>query len=158
MEQVVHAMSIRAAITEDLSQVFALQEQWEAEDITYGYVAGNMVQLLAALAETFLLALEDDKILGYITASAHVSEGMAVIPADVTYLEIDDLYVIPTRRGQGIGKVLLDAVLARAAAAGIEYQLLYSSTKDIRRILSFYEESGFDSWYVQMYRKTVKHS
>lgn len=155
MEQIVHAVSIRPASTDDLPLVLALQEQWEAEEITYGYVAGDMAQLSTALADTFLLALEDNEIVGYIIAAAHVSEGMAVIPANALYLEIDDLYVIRTRRGQGIGKALLDAVLARAEAEGIEYQLLYSSTKDIRRILSFYEGSGFDSWYVQMYRKTA---
>jgi len=155
MERMSSEVTLRPASMEKLPQVLALQEQWAAEEITYGYVSGNMAQLLTALEDTFLLAVEDDRIVGYITASAHISEGTAVIPANACYLEIDDLYVIRPRRGQGIGKALLDAVLARAEAAGIEYQLLYSSTKDIRRILSFYEECGFSSWYVQMYRKTA---
>ncbi len=150
-------VSIRPATQNDFAQVIALQEQWAAEEITYGFVPGSIENLSAALGETFLIAETVEGILGFITASVHVSEGMAVIPSGVTYLEIDDLYVIPGRRGQGIGRSLVEAVFARAEEKGIEYQLVYSATKDIRRILAFYEECGFTSWYIQLYRTTGQH-
>ena len=147
-----HHPTIRSATPEDLAQVLALQQQWAAEEITYGFVAGSMEEIAASLTATFLLAVIAEEIVGYITASPHLSEGMAVIPPGVTYLEIDDLYVTPARRGQGIGHALVAAVLAKAEATGIDYQLVYSATKDIHRILAFYEESGFTSWYMQLYR------
>ncbi len=156
MEHESHPVSIRSATLNDLSQVLVLQEQWAAEGITYGFVPGSIEDLSAALCAIFLVAATEEGIVGFITASTHVSEGMAVIPQGVTYLEIGDVYVIPARRGLGIGRSLVEAVLARAEEQGIEYQLVYSATKDIRRMLAFYEGSGFTSWYIQLYRRAAQ--
>ena len=145
-------MIIRDAVSADVARVHALCAGWEDEAITYGMVTTPAETLEAQLGPYFLVAEADGEIVGYVTGSVHASDGLAVIPAGAEYLEIDELYVIPTRRSQDIGRRLLDTVLARAEAAGVDYQLVYSATKDIRRVLHFYEQSGFQSWCIQLYR------
>ncbi|MHB0935384.1 MAG: GNAT family N-acetyltransferase [Armatimonadota bacterium] len=144
---------VRDAVRDDMDVVHTLCAAWEGEEITYGLTATPVEALEAQLGPYFLVAEAEGEIVGYVTGSVHASEGMAVIPAGAAYLEIDELYVIPPRRSQGIGRELLDTVLARAEAAGLEYQLVYSATKDLRRVLHFYEQSGFQSWCIQLYRR-----
>ena len=146
-------MIIRDTVHADVARVHALCAAWEGEAITYGMVTTPAETLEAQLGPYFLVAEEGGEIVGYVTGSVHASDGMAVIPAGAAYLEIDEFYVIPERRSQGIGRRLLDTLLARAEAAGLEYQLVYSATKDLRRVLHFYEQSGFQSWCVQLFRR-----
>lgn len=146
-------MAIREATRDDIGRVHALCAAWEGEAITYGLVATPAETLEAQLGPYFLVAEEDGDIVGYVTGTVRTSDGMAVIPAGAAYLEVDELYVIPAQRSQGIGRVLLDTMLARAKAAGVEYQLVYSATKNLRRAMKFYEQSGFQSWCVQLFRK-----
>lgn len=145
---------IRPASTDDLHEMALLQHAWEHEQITHGQTATDLPHLQEQINEYALVAQTGNQLVGIVMASVHVSEGMAVIPAGERYLEIDDLYVMPEWRAQDIGHQLLDTVLARAEADGIHYQLVYTATKEIRRILRFYESCGFESWYVQMYRRS----
>ncbi|MHB9023666.1 MAG: GNAT family N-acetyltransferase [Armatimonadota bacterium] len=147
-------MKIRQATEDDLTGVSLLQQAWEQEQITYGLVAPDIACLRDQLSEFFLVAEVDGQLVGMVAASVHLSEGMAVIPAGERYLEIDDLYVRQSWRAQGIGRQLLDAALARADEQEIPYQLVYSATKDVQRIMRFYESCGFESWFVQMYRRS----
>lgn len=149
-------MVIHDAVPDDVPRVHALCAAWESEEITYGLAATPAETLDAQLGPYFLVAEEDGEIVGYVTGSVHTSDGMAVIPDGAAYLEVDELYVIPDRRSQGMGRMLLDTVLARAEAAGVEYQLVYSATKDLRRVMQFYEQSGFQSWCIQLFRRKDK--
>ncbi len=88
-----------------------------------------------------------------VSGTVRISEGLAVVPAGQSYLEVNDLYVCPGIRGRDIGSRLLEQVLATAKAAGVTKAMVYSATKDIHRILAFYEGHGFSSWCVQMYRE-----
>ncbi|HOF89834.1 MAG TPA: GNAT family N-acetyltransferase [Armatimonadota bacterium] len=148
--------TIRQATPDDFPGISLMQQTWEQEQITHGQTATDMAGLRDQLNEYFLVAELEGQLVGMVAASVHVSEGMAVIPAGERYLAINDLYVCSAWRAQGIGRRLLDAVLARAEAQGLQYQLVYSATKDLRRIMRFYESCGFESWYVQLYRRTPR--
>lgn len=109
-------------------------------------------QLGARLGPYFLVAEVDGQVVGFVSGSTHESDGAAVVPEGVVYLEVADLYVAaPSRRG-GIGGRLLDELLAVARREGVRKVLVYSATKDVRRVLTFYERQGFRPWYVQMFR------
>jgi len=151
-------MVIREATIADLDHIQVLSSAWEREDITYGMVATSREAYEALLGPFFLVAEDAGALVGFITGITHVSEGMAVIPAGVTYLEIDELHVISAHRSQGIGRALVETLLARAEEEGITHQLVYSATKDIRRVLHFYEQCGFQSWCIQLYRNTAEGS
>jgi GNAT superfamily N-acetyltransferase len=73
------------------------------------------------------------------------------MPDGQTYLEIDDLYVCPEFRAQGIGRRLLDKILREARARSIRKAFIYSSTKDLFRAMRFYESAGFQPWFARMF-------
>ena len=100
-----------------------------------------------------LVAEVDGAVVGYVTGTTSVSDGLAVVPEGEKYFEIVELYVDATMRGHRIGGRLLESALDNARRMGIRYALVYSATKDVQRILRFYEEHGFHSWFVQMYRR-----
>ena len=86
----------------------------------------------------YLLATVDDKPIGFI--SCH---GQILLHHCGLVYEIQEMYVLPEYRSRGVGKVLLDALLARIKDD--KYMLLEvcSSFKraDAHR---FYEANGFD--------------
>jgi ribosomal protein S18 acetylase RimI-like enzyme len=53
-----------------------------------------------------------------------------------------ELYVVPSRRGQGFGRELLTAVLDTSRAAGADYAFLVTSEED-RLAQRAYEAAGF---------------
>jgi ribosomal protein S18 acetylase RimI-like enzyme len=100
-----------------------------------------------------LIAEVNNKVIGFISGSIRSSEGTVIIPAGENYLEIDNLYISPEFRRQGVGSGLITQLIAQAKQQGIAYALLYSAAKDIHGILRFYERHDFQSWYVEMFRK-----
>jgi GNAT superfamily N-acetyltransferase len=142
---------LREVKPEDLATIHQLQKAWAAEGISYGYEAAPLDGLARQVGPYFLLAELEGAVVGFISATVRVSEGLAVVPVGLSYLEVDDLYVTPPCRGRGLGSKLLEAVLNDARAAGLKRCTVYSSTKDARRILDFYQGHGFKSWFVQMF-------
>ena len=55
---------------------------------------------------------------------------------------VQELYVVPERRGEGLGRALLEAALAAARVAGATHVDLNTSEDD-REAISLYESSGF---------------
>ncbi len=144
---------IRPAVESDVQLIHQLQQQWFQEGSVYGFVPESQEQIKAALNPYLLVAETNNKIVGFISGSIRRSEGMAVIPEGENYFEIDNLYILPEYRRQGIASGLVNKSLAQVREAGVAYALLYSAAKDIHRILRFYEQHNFQSWNVQMFRK-----
>ena len=117
-----------------------------------GFVAADAELLRYRVGEYFLVAEHAGRLVGFVCGSAHVSEGNAVFSAGERYLEVDDLYVSPEMRDQGIGGGLLDELLAQARQEGIQRFLVYSSSRDTDAILRFYRKHDFETWYVRMFR------
>lgn len=144
---------IRQAMETDLPSIIRLQQAWADEKNTHGYVPDDPDQIQNRLGGYFLVAESDDRILGFIAGSVHVNNNVTVIPMGSPYLEIDDLYVIPSFRGQGVGSQLVDHLLSHTKERGLDYASLYSAAKDTHASLRFYERHQFQGWYVQMFRK-----
>lgn len=119
----------------------------------YGFVPESPEQVEAAINSYLLVAEANNEIVGFISGSVHRSEGIAVLPEGESYLEINNLYILPEYRMRGIGGDLVDRCLAQAKEAGMAYAFLYSASKEIHSILRFYERHDFKSWAVQMFRK-----
>ena len=87
---------------------------------------------------TVLLARDD----------ARTAVGVAVLRlqpslwSDAQEAYLAELYVVPSRRGQGFGRELLDAVLATSRTAGADYAFLVTSEDD-RDAQRAYEAAGF---------------
>jgi N-acetylglutamate synthase-like GNAT family acetyltransferase len=144
---------IRQAAESDIQSISRLQYQWAEEGNVYGFVPESPEQVKAAFNSYLLVAETNNEIVGFISGLVSRSEGLAVIPEGESYLEIDNLYVLPEYRMRSIGGGLVDRCLAEAREAGVAYALLYSAAKDIPRIIRFYEQHDFHSWNVQMFRK-----
>jgi ribosomal protein S18 acetylase RimI-like enzyme len=143
---------IHRALAHDLQTVDSLQYRWETEEMTRGFKAVDAEALRSRVGPYFLVAEQAGRIVGFVCGSAHISEGNTVFSAGERYLEVDDLYVSPEMRNQGIGGRLLDELLAQAQREGIRRYLVYSSSRDTDAILRFYRRHGFETWYVQMFR------
>lgn len=137
---------------DDLRSIVQLSQLWADEGTTRGQEVGALAFFEARLGHYFWVAEDDSAIVGFICGSAKVSEGLAVIPKGEAYLEIEELYVHPSHRCEGLGSQLLDRLLAEAAASGVTRSLVYSATREWQRIVSFYERHGFKMWFVEMYR------
>jgi GNAT superfamily N-acetyltransferase len=138
----------------DIPAVIRLSEKWASEGITHGLAANSFADIEGRMGEYFLVAFHDQEIVGYIFGAVHVSEGLAVIPAEEKYLEIDEVYIQPEHRRSGIGHQLVDSILAEAKSNGVSKAIVYSATKQWQDMVRFYEKHDFKMWFVQMYRST----
>ena len=143
---------IRQAAEADIQIISRLQQQWFEEVSVYGFVPESREQIAAALGRFLLVAEACQEVVGFISGSIHISEGMAVMPEGESYLEIDNLYVSPECRRQGVGGSLITQLLAEAKEQGVSYALLYSAARDMRGVFRFYEQHDFRSWYIRMFR------
>lgn len=143
---------VRRCEETDLAAVAQLQAALAAEEALYGFEADSIDELRLRLGPLFLVACSASQLVGYVFGTILTSEGMAVIPAGTTYVSVDELYVDPGWRDQGLGSRLLDAILDVAAADGVSRSLVYSANRDLARVMRFYERSGFQSWCVLMFR------
>ncbi|WP_102711606.1 GNAT family N-acetyltransferase [Paenibacillus castaneae] len=55
-------------------------------------------------------------------------------------------------RGQGLGKRLIKELLSKAEENNVTRTLVGSSNKRWQQTASFYDQLGFNMWYVQMYK------
>jgi ribosomal protein S18 acetylase RimI-like enzyme len=145
-------VTVRKANETDLSYVAKLSEIWVSECITYGLGANTEELLRNNIGDYFWVAEINSEIVGYITGSVHESDGLAVIEQGEQYLEVDEVYVHPEYRSENIGHMMVDKLLEAAESNGITRSIVYSATKQWRKIIGFYEKHGFKMWFVQMYR------
>ena len=141
---------IRRAGPNDISTLHRLQVEWAEEHTAYGFVPMHEDGIRAALGPYCLVAEQDGEIVGFVSGTARISRDMTIMPDGDAYIEIDDICVVPRLRGRRIGSRLLERILAAARANGITKAMVYSSAKDIRPVMRFYEQHGFKSWFVQM--------
>ena len=147
------AVTIRPCREEDLGLVAHFTAEWEAEHLTTGYRAEDAADLRVRLGPYLLLALWGEEVVGFVVASLHEAAPgeMSIFATGGCYLEIDELYVLPAYREQAIGTTLMQAVMQAARRHGIEHFSAYSSTKRWRSITAFYEQLGFQMWFVRMF-------
>jgi ribosomal protein S18 acetylase RimI-like enzyme len=130
---------IRRATAEDAEHVGRLLDEFnsEYEDHTPGAaaLAGHARSLLEAGEITVLLAGDGPD--GFSLLRFHRS-----IYNGEPDAYVQELYVVPGRRGQGVGRALLEASMTAAREAGATHIELTTSEDDTEA-LSLYESSGF---------------
>lgn len=141
---------IQSVDADAVLEVHRLQQLWCQERITWGYVPDSVDNLATQIGPFFLLAMAAGEAVGYVLGKTIASDSMAALDSGKPCLEIIDLYVVPERRTQGIGGLLLHAVLQSAAKQGISQCKLFCGTKDVRRVMSFYQRHGFEPVAVEM--------
>lgn len=135
-----------------LEKLIAMSEVWEAENSTYGYRKNDRSDIEE---NRIFLAERDGEILGYLFGNEEKSERASSIMTDGTpYFEIEELYVVPSHRSEGVGRALFQNAEQTVKAAGIEFIMLSTATKNYKSILHFYiDELGMDFWSARLFKK-----
>lgn len=137
---------------EVLEQLIAFSADWEAEKSCHGYrrngrssIEGNRV----------FLAEQDGSIVAYLFGrNGKAANSSAVVPDETPYFEVEELYVVPEKRSQGIGGALFRFVEDKLREEAVPYMMLGTATKDHRAILHFYiDEMGMDFWSARLFKK-----
>lgn len=132
----------KAELTEKtVDRLIELSGIWEAEDCTNGLVKNTKEDIM----EPVFAAYDGDLIVGYAFGHFYSPEKKTgyLTPGDKCFY-LDELYVLPEYRSQGIGRRLFDAVTEEAKKQA-DYLSLAASTKDYKKVLKFYVEfAGMD--------------
>lgn len=135
------------------AQLIALSQVWMEENCSYGMVKNEESDLREPLA----VALDGGRIVGYIFGhfyeqNANTSWSKAGCPC----FSVDELFVLPEYRGQGIGKALY-RMLEDLVNGSCEYITLSTSTKNYQSIFKLYiEELGMCFHSAFLFKETEK--
>jgi ribosomal protein S18 acetylase RimI-like enzyme len=146
---------IRACTQEDIDAVLALEREWEQEGIAHVFVPNSPEYFFSNLNEfpaLFWVAALDHRVVGYINGTVQTGAPETVIPADEKYVVIEDLYVTSEFRHARIGGRLLERLMDSARHHGIQRFVVGSNSRQMGKILTFYQSYGFTLWQVQLYQ------
>ena len=137
-----------------LETLIAMSMDWEAEMSTFGYrvnerddIEGNRV----------FLAEEAGEVIGYLFGAPFESRNMkAVMPEGSRCFEVEELYVVPCHRSEGIGKSLF-SFAEEAVRDTADNMVLSTATKNWRAILHFYlEELDMEFWSARLFKRIAE--
>ena len=140
------------ALTEEvLNELIRMSEDWEKENSCHGYrkneksdIDGNRI----------FLAYDGDAVIGYLFGYAEKSkESSSIMPDGTPCFEIEELYVCPEYRSQGIGRKLFDYV-ENTVRGEVDYLMLSTATKNWKAILHFYlDELDMNFWNARLFKR-----
>lgn len=134
-----------------LAKLIRFSEDWTAENSCYGYRPNDQSDIEG---NRIFIAEEDGEAVGYLFGKVYKSEQMkSIMPEGTPYFEVEELYVVPKKRSQGIGEKLFrfveDAVKNEA-----EYMILSTATKNWKAIFHFYlDELDMTFWNARLFKK-----
>ena len=132
----------KAELTDALAaRLIELSELWAAEGCTHGLIPNGPEDL----KEPLWIALDGETVIGYAFGHFYTAENRtSYIEPGSRCFDLDELYVLRSRRSEGIGRALYEAMREEVRGEA-DYVTLVTATKDWRRILRFYtEEVGMD--------------
>jgi len=134
-----------------VEELIALSAEWETENISYGYRKNTYDDLKG---NRVFIAEESGEMIGYLFGKLEKAEKAgAVMPDGTVYFEVEELYVKPAYRSQGVGSALFRFAEAQVRSEA-EYLMLGTATKDFRAILHFYiDELGMEFWSARLFKK-----
>ncbi len=134
-----------------LSQLIRFSEDWAAENSCYGYRANDRSDIEG---NRIFFVSENGKVVGYLFGRVYKSENMqAIMPKSTPYFEVEELYVVPEMRSQGIGQELFKYVELEVKNEA-EYMVLSTATKNWKAIFHFYiDELDMQFWSARLFKK-----
>ena len=143
----------KAILTDDIvSQLIDLSGKWVEEDCSFGMVQNSKEDL----HEPLYIALDGSKVVGYIFGRYYVTEKKtSYIEIGAPCFEVDELYVLPEYRDQGIGTQLF-SLIENEVKKEVEYITLSTSTKDYQKTLKFYVKNNEMTYHSAFLIKSTK--
>lgn len=138
-------------LEEEIAQLIQLSIDWEKEEVTGGLRSNTKDDLHLPM----YLALDNNKIVGYIFGHFYNRETkLWDIEIGTKCFDVDELYVAPNYRSQGIGKKLF-SLLEEEVKKETQYMTLGTSTYDYRRIFKFYISEVGMSFHSALFLKKI---
>ena len=134
-----------------LAKLIKLSEDWTAENSCYGYRANDKSDIDG---NRIFFAEEEGEVIGYLFGKIYKSEQMkSIMPEGTPYFEVEELYVIPEKRSQGIGEKLFRYVEDMVKSEA-EYMVLSTATKNWKAIFHFYlDELEMQFWSARLFKR-----
>ncbi len=137
-----------------LEQLIRFSKDWAAENSCYGYRPNDRSDIEG---NRIFLAEDGGTVTGYLFGRVYPSAQMqSIMPEGTLYFEVEELYVIPERRSQGIGAELF-RYAEEAVKPDAEYMVLSTATKNWKAVFHFYlDELDMTFWSARLFRKINK--
>ena len=132
-------------------ELIALSADWAAENSSRGYRRNGIEDLEG---NRVFLAEEKGEIAGYLFGKLEkAKQASSVMPEGTACFEVEELYVKPACRSQGVGSALF-RYAEEAVRPEAEFITLGTATKNFRAILHFYiDELGMEFWSARLFKK-----
>lgn len=136
---------------EVMKKLISLSRSWEAENSCYGYRANGREDIEG---NRIFLAEEGGEVLGYLFGKVYLSEKMkSIMPEGTPFFEVEELYVIPSRRSRGIGAELF-RFAEDALKNDAEFMVLSTATKNWQAVFHFYlDELDMSFWSARLFKR-----
>lgn len=136
---------------EVLDQLIRFSEDWAAEDNCYGYRPNDKSDIEG---NRIFFAEDGNTVIGYLFGKVYQSEQMkSIMPEGTPYFEIEELYVVPGRRSEGIGSKLFKYAEGTVKPEA-EYMVLNTATKNWKAIFHFYlDELDMTFWSARLFKR-----
>ncbi len=142
----------KVSLTKEIeAELIAMSALWEQEDSCYGYRTNTAEELKG---QDIFLATVDGKTVGYLLCHIYIQEKEScTVPHGSRCLEIEELYVLPEYRSQGLGEALYQRA-ADSYGPEMEYATLTTATKNYKAILRFYiDKHDMTFWNARLFQK-----
>ena len=149
----IHEVSLNETV---LARLIDLSKDWAAENSCYGYRANDKSDIEG---NRIFLAEDGGTVIGYLFGNVCRSEQMtSIMPEGTPYFEVEELYVVPERRSQGIGSKLF-RYAEEAVKSEAEYMVLSTATKNWRAVFHFYlDELDMTFWSARLFKRISEES
>lgn len=139
---------LEACLAETLME---LSGEWEAEGTCRGYGKNEYADLEG---RRIFLAEEAGKVVGYLFGRrVRAERSDSVMQEGTAYFEVEELYVRPAHRSQGIGSALF-RFMETQMEPDLKYIRLAAAARDYQAVLRFYiEEMGMEFWSAVLFKK-----
>lgn len=137
---------------EIVEKLISMSVDWENENSCHGYRKNGREDIEP---NRIFLAETDGEILGYLFGNETKAERTSSVISEKTpYFELEEIYVVPSHRSEGVGRALYHFAEEKLKSEGLEYIMLSTATKNWRSILHFYiDELGMEFWSARLFKK-----
>ena len=136
---------------EVLDLLIRFSEDWAAENSCYGYRPNDKSDIEG---NRIFFAEDGNTVIGYLFGKVYRSEQMkSIMPEGTPCFEVEELYIVPGRRSQGVGAKLFRQI-EEAVKPEAEYIVLSTATKNWKAIFHFYlGELDMTFWSARLFKR-----